>query len=960
MTLKPFDPYSRRGAGTSSRWRHRWWAICVLVVGLPGIARGLDAEVDRLLSEGESLFAKGDYAGAEAAARRSAELADRRLADDDVGRVYVALLLGRVLEARGDYAGARTRYEAALQTLETLPAYGPHHPGVAAPLVNLANVLLLEGDYARAEQAARRAVGVNERHPDVGPDHPQTALATHCLALVLAMKGDFAGSEEFAKRTVATKERVYGPDSAEVGVSLEHLAGVCFDRGDHLQAEPIYRRIVTIAERTKGPDHPDTAIAFNNLARLYRAMGDYDRAEPLQRRVLGILERAFPAEHPRVAHAASNVGELLLNTGRTREARVLFERSAAVRQKILGPGHPLTCVSWQNLAFAAAGLGDWPAALDAAERGRRGVRRHVARVLPALTDREQVQFLKVRDEANFHGSLSIGLARSHDARAAEQSAGWLANGKAVGQEASAERVRIARQADDPAARQAVADLAAVRRELAMLRQAVAGGTAEAARARIADLERREQELVLALGVAVPWRDGADPWVGIDAIRAAIPPGTVFIDVARLRPRDFTVVAAQGRRFEPFGAARYVAWIVPPAGKGDVTILDLGPAAEIEKAVADYREAIDAVQKGGFQRGQDAAEQELRITAAPLTQKLLEPIVERIGSVTTIVISPDGALWLVPWQALPLADGSYAIEKFTIRTATSGRDLVPVPVEATDGRGGPVVVADPAFDSAPAASGGKPAADASRALGPATDVVRRFGRLPNTRTEALASKAVLATLTGSEPKVLLGPDASEANLRRSAVRARTVVLATHGFFKPDQEARRDDKSAALATGGPDGRGAAPAVTTTGAALEDPLLRCGLALAGANVGATTAGDDDGILTGAEIVGLDLLGTDLVVLSACETGVGTVQNGEGVAGLRQAFQIAGARSVVATLWQVPDAESAQIMAAFYTNLAQGQPPARALREAQLAFIKARREDRNYEAAHPYLWAAYGVTGG
>jgi CHAT domain-containing protein len=165
--------------------------------------------------------------------------------------------------------------------------------------------------------------------------------------------------------------------------------------------------------------------------------------------------------------------------------------------------------------------------------------------------------------------------------------------------------------------------------------------------------------------------------------------------------------------------------------------------------------------------------------------------------------------------------------------------------------------------------------------------------------------------------------------------RILHLATHGFFLDDNRSTAPAPSA-----GPPPPGG-----------ENPLLRSGLALAGANQ--LVSGNDDGILTALEASGLDLSGTQLVVLSACETGVGKVSNGDGVYGLRRALVIAGAESLVMSLWQVDDTATRDLMAGYYTRLAAGRPRSAALRDVQLEI------QRNPTYAHPYYWAGFLPAG-
>jgi CHAT domain-containing protein len=315
-----------------------------------------------------------------------------------------------------------------------------------------------------------------------------------------------------------------------------------------------------------------------------------------------------------------------------------------------------------------------------------------------------------------------------------------------------------------------------------------------------------------------------------------------------------------------------------------------------------------------------------------------------------LIAPDGLLNLVPLVALVDERNRYLVESYAISYLTSGRDLLRLQMPR-ESRSPALVLANPDFGRVPVIdlqgpqrnqSPGEPESG-HQGRGKIDPTQVFFQPLPGTQGEAMAIKNALP-----EAVILLREQATEIAIKQAKA-PRILHVATHGFFLDDQEtppAQTRGISGEDPLRTPDLR-----LSRWAAHVENPLLRSGLALAGANQG--QSGDEDGVLTAMEAAGLDLWGTKLVVLSACDTGVGEVRRGEGVQGLRRALVLAGSESQVMSLWPVPDETTRDLMIPYYQALQRGEGRGDALREVQLQMLRSK--DRR----HPFHWAAFIQSG-
>ena len=579
--------------------------------------------------------------------------------------------------------------------------------------------------------------------------------------------------------------------------------------------------------------------------------------------------------------------------------------------------------------------------------------RTICQVFSISSDRQRLLFLRTL-QANQDRFLSLICRHlSHSPEALSMAFTLVLRRKALGAETLAAQRDAVLGGRYPHLREPFEQLTQLRRCIAQktLAGPASGETLADHEATLHQWRQEQQQRETALARQIPEVSLEQRLRQADrrAVALGLDEGVALVEFVRFDVFDFHAVPARGeRRWQP---ARYLAFVLPGGQPDEVQMIDLGEARPIDQMIADFRDSVAVDPRDRPERDIRRQRVELQPAAqgqagSELRAAVFDKLVAALGGCKRLLLAPDGDLTRLPFEVLPDAEGCLLLEQYPISYLSCGRDVLRFEAAPNGQPTEPLVVADPLFDLTADADATAPTVPIRSRC--SRDFQRsdfHFPRLPGTHEESER----VADLLGVEP--WLESAALEARLkeRRSP---RVLHLATHGFFLTDQKRDPNKESRALEMIGAEAGGIG---RLSGPLPENPLLRSGLALAGAqtwldgNVPPPEA--EDGLLTAEDVTGLDLLDTELVVLSACETGLGEVRTGEGVFGLRRAFIVAGARTLVMSLWKVPDEQTRELMIDFYTRVLSGQGVADALRHAQLA-MKEKYPD-------PYFWGAFICQG-
>jgi CHAT domain-containing protein len=905
--------YDRQDLNKAEDYYHR--ALVIRQKLAPG---SLDV-ADSFQNLGNVAYTRQDLAKAEEYYLQGMEIREK-LAPDSLSVATSLDGMANVAYLRGNLAKAAEYHKQALTIRERL---APGSLGVANSLNNLGAVMAGLGDLAKTEEYNRRALAIREK---LEPDGLEVATSLNNLGIVANDRGDLAKAEQYLRRSLAIKEKV-APGSLEVAETLVNLADAKANGGDLTQSEDFYRSALKLIEEL-APDSVDLASTLDNLGEIERRRGNIPQAEEHFRRAFQIEEKVAP-DSTQMAETLSHLVALELARVDRAKAEEYERRELAIRSKLA----PETADYAAALATLAGILHEKQQAEEA------------SRLYNEAIDVLDHQLTRLGGSAEVRADFRAKRADYYSEYAdllVEQNKPTLAfdvlersRARTLLEMLAGAHVDI-HQGADPALiekeRLLQANLTAkTNRKISLLEGEHTPEQLASVNRDLDEVLSEYQELEGQIRTSSPKYAALTQPKPLSASEAQqlLDPQTVLLNYS-------------------LGAKRSLVFVVTP------TSLDSYELPKREEVENTARRTYDLLTtrnrrvegETGAQRAARLARKdaEYRKTSATLSQIVLGPVMQRLEGKRLVIVA-DGALQFVPFAVLPVpaSDASKAavplMAEHEIVNLPSASVLASLRRQASERATQPTkevaILADPVFDkndprvgkteertSAGDKEVGRTLTTEStehltRSIQDVSAGTQQSGmvlsRLAFSRREAAAIMAI--TKPGAGMEALDFNASRETALSKELSQYRIVHFATHGLLDNEHP---ELSGLVLSLVGPDGK-----------------------------------PRDGFLDLQDVYNLTVP-ADLVVLSACETGLGKEISGEGLVGLTRGFMYAGASRVVASLWKVDDVATSELMAEFYKGMLQaGLPPAAALRQAQLEMQKRKRW------AHPYYWAAFTLQG-
>ena len=869
----------------------------------------------------------GEYSKAEPVYQKALAIVEKSTVPE--ARFFFLSNLGLMYKQSGDYARAETLYKEALNGLGSIS--DDTNPVYSTVLRNLAIVYELTQRPAEAAHCYRRALDLFRRV--VGADYLlydlstvrslariESKLGRHNLAIGLLL--------EVMKASI-TDGRT--PPIQKIAL-LNCYADVAFENEDFDVAELAYLKAITwLKELPEGEQRAHGNLTAG-LATVYLRTERYREAEELFTQNLEQTASKFGEFSSAYGSALNNLAMLYCDTGRFSEAVNMFQKAFPIVEKIEGRCHPDTIGTLAGVAIANEALRhrDNTSAMlkDAAQRSEE----FVWQSFSASSDRQRLDLFSQIETFVTRYLGFVLFARDTNDTEIRDAYDFIIRRKGMSLEASAFQHQLLLNGRYPELEAKVARLKFLRSKLGGTFATVSGFGADNPQREPSTTQMSSEREYLEAEVSRLMPEGHIGHLMRSAtltqVANAMADDTVLIDFVRLSKFIPSAVPARGEN--RWQQTRYVAFVTAGGLSDACKMVDLGEASIIEDAVSGYW--LQLAHPSSNELPQHGLDLGCRVR-----ELLIDPLVQSLGKRRRLLICPDGVLSILPFEAVPTCSDRMLIDDFDISYLSTVRDLVRVVPDVLLSE--PIVIADPNFSLKATVSpdepqqGAEPSTIAERLQAMAT----RIALLPGTRREG----TLIAKILGVQP--WMGDEALDSRLK--AVRSPKILhIATHGFFLPPLPQAPIMEQMLI-----DGKDA------TEFLVQDPMYCSGLVLAGAETilsgGRVPVEVEDGLLTAADIVGMDLRGTELVVLSACETALGEICIGEGILGLRRAFAIAGAKTLVMSCWKVDDSVTAELMEIFYRSLVTHVPKAMCLRFAQLQ-IKKRYK-------HPFYWAPFILQG-